>query len=256
MKKQGLFTIKFIAYTGMMTAIVYVCTLIGIPFPAFNFNIGDSAILICGALFNPLSAMIAGGLGSFLADLTTYPATMLYTLVIKAIEGLVAGLLFQALYKWYDKAENPDKKRFTLKVVFAVLISLACSLFMAGGYFICKAFMYGTIESALTSLPKNVLQAVVSTTLASLVLYATRLEKLRPKTYASIVDTIKNATHNTSSDPQPQDAQNTDFDASDDTEEAIIVDGDHKPCDSQDDTEKTISIEDDGKPCRDKDDQE
>ena len=99
MKKQGLFTIKFIAYTGMMTAIVYVCTLIGIPFPAFNFNIGDSAILICGALFNPLSAMIAGGLGSFLADLTTYPATMLYTLVIKAIEGLVAGLLFQALYK-------------------------------------------------------------------------------------------------------------------------------------------------------------
>lgn len=248
MKKQGLFTIKFIAYTGMMTAIVYVCTLIGIPFPAFNFNIGDSAILICGALFNPLSAMIAGGLGSFLADLTTYPATMLYTLVIKAIEGLVAGLLFQALYKWYDKAEHPDKKRFTLKVVFAVLISLACSLFMAGGYFICKAFMYGTIESALTSLPKNVLQAVVSTTLASLVLYAARLEKLRPKTYASIADAIKNATHNTSSEPQYQDAQNTDFDDTGDTEEIIIVDGDHKPCDSQNDTEETISIEDDGKP--------
>lgn len=109
MKKQSVFTIKFIAYTGMMTAIVYVCTLIGIPFPAFNFNIGDSAILICGALFNPLSAMIAGGLGSFLADLTTYPATMLYTLVIKAIEGLVAGLIFQAIYKWYDKVETPDK---------------------------------------------------------------------------------------------------------------------------------------------------
>ncbi len=191
MKKQSVFTIKFIAYTGMMTAIVYVCTLIGIPFPAFNFNIGDSAILICGALFNPLSAMIAGGLGSFLADLTTYPATMLYTLVIKAVEGLVAGLVFQAIYKWYDKVETPDKKRFALKVVFAVLTCLGCSLFMAGGYFICKAFMYGTIESALTSLPKNVLQAVVSTLIASLALYAARLEKVRPKTFISIVDAIK-----------------------------------------------------------------
>ena len=256
MKKQGLFTIKFIAYTGMMTAIVYVCTLIGIPFPAFNFNIGDSAILICGALFNPLSAMIAGGLGSFLADLTTYPATMLYTLVIKAIEGLVAGLLFQALYKWYDKSSAPTKKRFTLKVVFAVLISLACSLFMAGGYFICKAFMYGTIESALTSLPKNVLQAVVSTTLASLVLYAARLEKLRPKTFASIADAIKGATHAAPSEPQSQDAQNTDFDDQDDTEEVIIVEGDSKPCDSQDDTEETTIIDDDSKPCRDQDSQE
>ena len=191
MKKQSVFTIKFIAYTGMMAAIVYVCTLIGIPFPAFNFNIGDSAILICGALFNPLSAMIAGGLGSFLADLTTYPATMLYTLVIKAVEGLVAGLVFQAIYKWYDKVETPDKKRFALKVVFAVLTCLGCSLFMAGGYFICKAFMYGTIETALTSLPKNILQATVSTLIASLALYVARLEKVRPKTFISIVDAIK-----------------------------------------------------------------
>ena len=209
MKKQSVFTIKFIAYTGMMTAIVYVCTLIGIPFPAFNFNIGDSAILICAALFNPLSAMIAGGLGSFLADLTTYPATMLYTLVIKAIEGLVAGLIFQAIYKWYDKAEQPDKKRFALKVVFAVLTCIACSMFMAAGYFVCKAFMYGTIESALTSLPKNVLQATVSTLLASLALYAARLEKVRPKTFISIVDAVKKSPSNSTSVEQSDATETT-----------------------------------------------
>ena len=224
MKKQSVFTIKFIAYTGMMTAIVYVCTLIGIPFPAFNFNIGDSAILICGALFNPLSAMIAGGLGSFLADLTTYPATMLYTLVIKAIEGLVAGLIFQAIYKWYDNVETPDKKRFALKVVFAVLTCLGCSLFMAGGYFICKAFMYGTIESALTSLPKNVLQAVVSTLLASLALYAARLEKMRPKTYMSLLRSFKEAK------PRQQNDEVK-------TQDEIIVLDDDEPCDKQDEQE-------------------
>ena len=200
MKKQSVFTVKFIAYTGMMTAIVYVCTLIGVPFPAFNFNIGDSAILICGAMFNPLCAMIAGGLGAFLADLTTYPATMLYTLFIKAIEGLAAGLIFQAVYKWYDKAETPDKKRFALKVIFGVLTCLGCSLFMAGGYFICKAFMYGTMESALTSLPKNVLQAAVSTLLASLVLFAARLEKMRPKTYMSLLRSFKESKTQSQSD--------------------------------------------------------
>ena len=42
MKKQSVFTIKFIAYTGMMTAIVYVCTLIGIPFPT-STSTGSSA---------------------------------------------------------------------------------------------------------------------------------------------------------------------------------------------------------------------
>ncbi len=181
MKKSGKFTIKFIAYTGMMTAIVYVATLIGVSTPIANFNVGDSAILLTAALFNPLTAMIAGGLGAFLADLTTYPVTMLYTLVIKAIEGLLAGILFQLIYKWFDKKDNPAKRDVALKITFSTLTSILCTMLMAVGYYVCKAFMYGTPESALTSLPKNVLQAVVSTLLAMLVLYAARLEKMRPK---------------------------------------------------------------------------
>lgn len=182
MKKQGKFTIKFIAYTGMMTAIVYVATLIGVSTPVANFNIGDSAILITAALFNPVTAMIAGGLGAFLADLTTYPVTMLYTLVIKAIEGLLAGIAFTLIYKWFDKKENPTKRDVALKIVFATITCIVCTMLMAVGYYICKAFMYGTPESALTSLPKDIVQAVVSTLIAVLVLYAARLEKMRVKT--------------------------------------------------------------------------
>lgn len=182
MNKKGKFTIKFIAYTGMMTAIVYVATLIGVSTPVANFNIGDSAILLTAALFNPITAMIAGGLGAFLADLTTYPVTMLYTLVIKAIEGLLAGIAFTLIYKWFDKKETPTKRDKALKITFATLTSIVCTMLMVLGYYICKAFMYGTPESALTSLPKNVVQAVVSTLIAMLVLYAARLEKMRPKT--------------------------------------------------------------------------
>lgn len=188
MKKNGKFTIKFIAYTGMMTAIVYVATLIGVSTPVANFNIGDSAILIAAALFNPLTAMIAGGLGAFLADLTTYPVTMLYTLVIKAIEGLLAGVAFTLIYKWFDKKENPTKRDVALKIIFATITCIVCTMLMAVGYYVCKAFMYGTPESALTSLPKNVLQAVASTLIAVLALYAARLEKMRPKTQLVLKD--------------------------------------------------------------------
>lgn len=133
MKKQGKFTIKFIAYTGMMTAIVYVATLIGVSTPVANFNIGDSAILITAALFNPVTAMIAGGLGAFLADLTTYPVTMLYTLVIKAIEGLLAGIAFTLIYKWFDKKENPTKRDVALKIVFATITCIVCTMLHGGG---------------------------------------------------------------------------------------------------------------------------
>lgn len=90
---------KLIAYTALMTALTYVGTLLGFSGGQFYFNLGDSVILICAYLLGPISAMIAGGLGAFLGDLTVYPATMLYTLVIKAIEGLVAGLMFMLLKK-------------------------------------------------------------------------------------------------------------------------------------------------------------
>ncbi len=90
---------KLIAYTALMTALTYVGTLLGFSGGQFYFNLGDSVILICAYLLGPIPAMIAGGLGAFLGDLTVYPTTMLYTLVIKAIEGLVAGLMFILLKK-------------------------------------------------------------------------------------------------------------------------------------------------------------
>lgn len=187
MKKEVKFSIRFVAYTGLMTAIVYVCTLIGVTAGAYNFNIGDGAILIAAALFNPLTAMIAGGLGAFLADLTTYPATMVYTLIIKAIEGLLAGILFKVIYAKYGSIQSPTNKQKALKIVFASLNCLLCTMLMAGGYFLCKWLFYGTLESALVSLPKNILQAVISTLIAMLVLYVGKLEKIRPKTQLSIL---------------------------------------------------------------------
>ncbi len=96
-KISGRSVTRFVAYTAVMTALTYVGTLIGFGGAQFYFNLGDTVILICAALFGPVPAMIAGGLGAFLGDLTVYPATMVFTLFIKAIEGLVAGLLFMSV---------------------------------------------------------------------------------------------------------------------------------------------------------------
>ncbi len=238
MNKKGKFTIKFIAYTGMMTAIVYVATLIGVSTPVANFNIGDSAILLTAALFNPITAMIAGGLGAFLADLTTYPVTMLYTLVIKAIEGLLAGIAFTLIYKWFDKKETPTKRDKALKITFATLTSIVCTMLMVLGYYICKAFMYGTPESALTSLPKNVVQAVVSTLIAMLVLYAAHLEKMRPKTQLVLKDKSDvSADATTATDAQTPVADSV---SDDETSADNNADSESAPCDqdslSQDET--------------------
>ncbi len=200
--KAKTFSIKFIAYTGLMTALVYVCTLIGVTAGSNNFNIGDGAILICGALFNPLTAMIAGGLGAFLADLTTYPVAALYTLIIKAIEGLLAGVFFQLIYRYFDAIETPTKKQTAVKITLAGVNCIVCTMLMAGGYFLCKWLFYGTLESALISLPKNVVQAAVTTSIAMLALYVGKLEKMRPKTYLSIIEIVKEQNAPTQIDEQ------------------------------------------------------
>lgn len=98
-KNTRLLTTKLIAYTALMTALTYVGTLLGFSGGQFYFNLGDTVILICAYLLGPIPAMLAGGLGAFFGDLTVYPATMVYTLVIKGIEGLAAGLLFLLLKK-------------------------------------------------------------------------------------------------------------------------------------------------------------
>ncbi len=187
------FTTRAVAYTALMTALVYVGTLVGYSGNLFYFNLGDSVILIAAALLGPVSGAIAGGLGAFLGDLTVYPVTMLFTLARKYIEGLAAGLLFRIIYKKYDKcvcvpedergADYPllKRKADVLKIVFSCLAGLLSTAIMFVGYFICQTFMYGTYAGAIVALPFDVAQGVISTAVAILCLYALKLENFRYK---------------------------------------------------------------------------
>lgn len=189
LKKAGRLTTKAVAYTAVMTALVYVGTIIGYSSEAFYFNLGDAVILICACLFNPVSAMLAGGLGAFFGDLTVYPATMVFTLVIKALEGLVAGILFHLINKWYDKKaggiavddKSALKKCYILKIVFSCLASLLGITIMMMGYFMCQSLFYGTIAGAIVALPFDCAQGVISLVIANLSLYVLKLDNFRTK---------------------------------------------------------------------------
>ncbi|MEG2541548.1 MAG: ECF transporter S component [Clostridia bacterium] len=164
---------RLVAYTGIMTAMVTVATMFGFSTAEFYFNVGDTVILLTAAIFGPLPAMIAGGLGSFFADLAVYPATMLFTLFIKGLEGLLCGVLFQLIRKFV--------RGKALSISLSVVAMTISTLLMMTGYFVCQTFFYGTYATAIIALPTDSAQAICSTALASVLLYGFKFIKFHDK---------------------------------------------------------------------------
>ena len=168
------FATKTVVYCALMTALVTVATVtLGFRTGDFFFNCGDAVIFVTAALLGPLPAAVAGGLGSFFADLAVYPATMFFTLVIKALEGLTCGLLMYAFRKI-----SSGRGR---SAVWGVLSMTVGGALMMTGYYICNSFFYGTPASALVALPADAVQAAASVALAAAVLYGLGLIKLRDR---------------------------------------------------------------------------
>jgi uncharacterized membrane protein len=162
---------KTIAYTALMTALVLVSTaFLGVNMGTTYTNLGDTMIFVTAALFGPLPALIAGGLGSFFADMIVFPLTMWYTLVIKGLEGLICGLVI-ALFK-----KLRQNSRFApLWTFFAML---AAGLFMIAGYFVAESALYGTRAAAVFALSANAVQAALSIALAMILVHGFKLMTL------------------------------------------------------------------------------
>ncbi|MGB9135049.1 MAG: ECF transporter S component [Candidatus Bathyarchaeia archaeon] len=86
-----------LAAAAVFTALVCVSTIafsIYVPATEGFFNIGESMVFLSAILFGPFVGAFAGGVGSMLADLFLgFPHYAPATLVIKACEGAVVGLL-------------------------------------------------------------------------------------------------------------------------------------------------------------------
>ena len=130
---------------AVMSALVAVGTLIvRIPNPMGGyFNVGDVMIFVAALTFNPIIGGAAGGLGSAIADLIGFPLFALPTLVIKGLEGLIAGLI--------------TNKKSVFRDVLAVV---AAGAEMVTGYFLVEVYLYG-LGGALGEVPANIAQIAV-----------------------------------------------------------------------------------------------
>lgn len=143
--------------TALLIALTTVATLvIRIPVPATQgyINLGDSLVYISALLFGPVTGLLAGGIGSALADLIGgYSQFAPYTLVIKGLEGLLVGLL-----AWRMIKRPTPTVGGVLAAVAAIAVGGATMVF---GYFVAEAFLLKLgVAAASAEVPGNIFQVV------------------------------------------------------------------------------------------------
>lgn len=104
---------KWYLTVGFTILILVSTLLIRIPIPGGGyFNFGDVVIVFCGLYGGRRSALIAGGIGSALADVIGFPLFAPITLVAKGLLGYFAGL----------GRDYPRKIRYIWPIVGGILM--------------------------------------------------------------------------------------------------------------------------------------
>ena len=155
---------KFISEISVLTSLTIVITLILIiPLPSNSgyLNLSDAMIMIASNVTSPLGGFIVGALSGGICDLVAgYGAYIPFTIIIKGIEGYLAGYLFK-------KLNNKTLKYLSLFI---------CGLLMGILYFIPDFIYYG-VSVALLNLPLNILQGILGATIASLIILLIKKNK-------------------------------------------------------------------------------
>jgi len=142
-----------VAALAVLTAVTAVFTYaIRIPVaPTRGYlNLGDVAIYFTAFSFGPVSALVAGGLGTALADLLSgYAQWAPISLFVHGLQGCVAGLL----------AMLPMRRSWGVFQPGWLIALAGGTLVMCAGYLAAGTVMVG-LGAALAELPGNVLQNV------------------------------------------------------------------------------------------------
>lgn len=162
---------KKIASTAIFTALTCVMTIV-VRFPIAGggyVNFGDTFIFITALCIGPFAGAFAGGVGSAIADVIGYPIYAPFTLVIKAIEGLVCGLIGMIITKKYFKKP--------IQAIIGTVGMFVASLVMVLGYF-GTDWILSTLAGAVANLPFSVIQGGVSIVVAAFAVYGAQLRKV------------------------------------------------------------------------------
>ncbi len=115
-------------------------------------NFGDVAVFFTAITFGPFSALVAGGLGTALADIISgYTQWAPITFFAHGIQGFVVGLII------FTRKKNSEDHH--IGITRLILAFLGATFIMAGTYFVTGGFMYG-FGAAATEIPGNILQNV------------------------------------------------------------------------------------------------
>ena len=164
MEQRGTTTaykVKMLVLTALFIALGYVATtVLMVPSPTGGYmNLGDTVVLLGAYLLGPVYGAVAGGVGPALADLLGgYGIYVPATLVIKALMGVTAALLYRAL----------GKRNWAL-----VVCGVAAEAIMVVGYCLFDGFLAGNLAAGLAGIPSNLTQAafgLAASTLLALVL--------------------------------------------------------------------------------------
>ncbi len=130
---------------AIMSALVTVGTLVvRIPNPMGGyFNLGDVMIFVAALTFTPLIGGVAGGLGSAIADFIGFPIFVFPTLIIKGLEGVIAGLI--------------TNRKSIFRDILSVVVAGAE---MVIGYFLVEWYLWG-IGEAILEVPLNIAQVTI-----------------------------------------------------------------------------------------------
>lgn len=129
-----------------------------IPWGKGYINFGDTLIFLAASLLGPVGGMIAGAIGSSLADLFSGFATYApFTFVVKGGEGFLCGILYTYVFR---------KQRPMLRRLFSMLIAGA---WMIIGYFLTDLMLYGW-EASLFNFVSGPIQAGASLVVALIVM--------------------------------------------------------------------------------------
>lgn len=122
------FNTKWIVMNGLMIALVFLVTYTTkIPGPVGPFNIGDAVIMVTAILLGRSSGMLAGALGSAVADVAMgYAFFSPFTFIVKGLEGYVVGSI-----AYHGKSEGLGAGRKITGVIAGAIVMIA-------GYFLSE----------------------------------------------------------------------------------------------------------------------
>ena len=172
---------KKVAVYGVSMALVAALTYIGFPITATRgyFNFGEVAIFFIAFMIGWREAAICGAIGATIIDLVLAPFFAPATLVAKAIEGALAGMIIIAFIntKW------PTLVRTAAFCAGGGLMVATYFIYewlvLPLGVFSQDVSFYSGIGPALAELPFNIVQAVACGAIA--IMLAKGIERAYPR---------------------------------------------------------------------------